>query len=510
MAEADARADRGMAKAGAGPARGRDLTQGPITRTLLVFSLPVLGGNALQSLNGSVNQFWVSHSLGVTAITAIGNANVIMMMLIGTIFGVSMAANILIGHSMGARDMQRVKQVMGTSISFFALLPVVLAAIGYPLSFHILALMGTPVDSLVEAETYLQIVFLSMPFLYFFAFLQMAQRGVGDSRTPFWFMLLAVVLDMALNPILIRGLGPIPSLGIAGSALSTLFGQGISLLCLIVVLYRRGSPLMLRPGELHLLRPDAAIIRTLVLRGLPMGLQMLVMSGAAVVMIGYVNSYGAITAAAYTAASQVWTYVQMPAMALSAAISSMAAQNIGAGRWDRVDKIARSGVLTGLLVTGSITALIYALGDLTLHIFLPPHSVALPVARHINDSVLWGFVLFSVTFALSGVVRATGAVWPPLVILVIALFAIRIPFANYMVPRYGPDAIWWSFPLGIVASAALNLAYYRFGGWRATRLVAAPHPTGQAADAGMATPAMCHDEMPTRPAGAEAAATMPS
>lgn len=476
--------------------RGRDLTQGPITKTLLIFSLPVLGGNALQSLNGSVNQFWVSHSLGVTAITAIGNANVIMMLMVGTIFGVSMAANILIGQSMGAGDMPMVKRVMGTSITFFAVLAVVVAAIGYPLSGHILRMMGTPADSLAEAESYLRIVFLAMPFLYFFAFLQMAQRGVGDSRTPFYFMLLAVVLDIILNPMLIRGIGPFPRMAIEGSALSTLIGQGVSLLCLILLLYRRGSPLMLRRDELHLLRPDPAIIRTLVLRGLPMGLQILVMSGAAIVMIGYVNSYGAVTAAAYTAASQVWTYIQMPAMAIGAAISSMAAQNIGAGRWDRVSRIAQSGVLTGLLITGGVAAIIYLLGDLTLHIFLPPDSVALPVARHINDTVLWAFVLFSITFGLSGIVRANGAVWPPLAILIVSMFVIRIPFAELLIPRFGADAIWWSFPLGTAAASALTALYYRFGNWREMQMIPPNRATGHAADAGMATPVMEDDPSP--------------
>ncbi len=380
-----------------------------------------------------------------------------------------------------------------------------MAVIGHAASARILALMGTPADSLAEAESYLRIVFLAMPFLYFFAFLQMAQRGVGDSRTPFYFMLLAVVLDVVLNPLLIRGIGPFPRLGIDGSAVSTLIGQGVSLVCLIVLLYRRGSPLMLRPGEFHLLRPDPALIRTLVLRGLPMGLQMLVISGAAIVMIGYVNSYGAITAAAYTAASQVWTYVQMPAMALGAAVSSMAAQNIGAGRWDRVAKVARSGVLCGLAVTGAITAIIYLLGDLTLHIFLPPGSVALPVARHINDMVLWAFVLFSVMFALSGVVRANGAVWPPLVILVIAMFAIRIPFAELLIPRWGVDAIWWSFPLGTAAASGLTALYYLYGGWRKGALLVPAQPTGHAADAGMAPPAMTATDQPaTRPGSAVA------
>ncbi|HEX5538731.1 MAG TPA: MATE family efflux transporter, partial [Methylophilaceae bacterium] len=337
----------------------RDLTRGPITRTLLLFALPVLGGNALQALNGSVNQFWVSHSLGVTAITAIGNANIVMMLMLGVIFGVSMADNILIGQNVGAGNLPMVKQVMGTSVTFFVVLALVVASLGYFAAPHILALMGTPGAARDEAETYLKIVFLAMPFMYFFTFLQMAQRGAGDSRTPFYFMLLAVVIDIVLNPMLIRGIGPFPPFGIAGSALSTFVAQGLSLACLIVVLYRRRSPLALRYSERHLLKADPAILKSLVLRGLPMGLQILVMSGAALVMIGLVNSYGEVTAAAFTSASQVWTYVQLPAMALGAAVSSMTAQNVGAGLWERVAKVARSGVLIGLVVTGLIAAIIY-------------------------------------------------------------------------------------------------------------------------------------------------------
>src|SRR3984957_15191538 len=97
---------------------GRDLTQGPITRTLLMFSLPLLGGNALQSLNGTVNQIWVSHTLGESAITALGNANIVMMLMMAAIFGVGMAGNILIGQAVGARDLGLVKHVMGTATTF--------------------------------------------------------------------------------------------------------------------------------------------------------------------------------------------------------------------------------------------------------------------------------------------------------------------------------------------------------------------------------------------------------
>jgi putative MATE family efflux protein len=482
--------DDGDAPAATAPSRPqRDLTQGPITSTLIVFSLPVLGGNVLQSLNGSVNQFWVSHSLGVTAITAIGNANIIMMLLLGSIFGVAMAANILIAQAVGGGAMPMVKKVMGTAVVFFVALAAAVAVVGYFLAPYVLHLMGTPEDSKAEAIVYLRIVFLSMPFMSGFVFLQMAQRGAGDSRTPFYFLLLAIVLDIILNPLLILGVGPFPRMAIAGSAMSTFIGQGVSLACLVAWLYLRRSPLALRPSEFHHLKPDLAILNALVTRGLPMGMNMLVISSGAVVMIGMVNAYGAITAAAYTAATQVWTYLQMPSMALGAAVSSMVAQNIGAGRWDRVGRIAWSAMIIGLVVSAVIALVIVALGDLTLHIFLPAGSEALPVAHHINQIVIWSWVVMSITFIISGVMRATGAVIAPLVILIVSMWLVRLPLAHLMEPRFGPEAIWWSFPVSTAISSGLTLALYLHGGWRRSRLVRSQQdPSGHVPDVGMAAP----------------------
>ncbi|HEY2661046.1 MAG TPA: MATE family efflux transporter [Caulobacteraceae bacterium] len=454
----------------------RDLVEGPIGKTLFLFALPVLGGNALQNLNGTVNAFWVSHSLGVEAVTAISNANIIMMLLLGTVFGISMAANILIGQAYGAEDMRMVKRVVGTATSFFVVLPVVVAIFGGIATPHILAAMGTPPDARADAVAYLRVIFAAMPFMYFFAYMQMAQRGGGDSTTPFYFMILAVALDSTLNPLLIRGIGPFPRLGIAGAATATFIGQGISLLAMMIFLYRRKSHLLLRGDELHLLAPDLEILKALVLKGLPMGVQMIVLSVAAMMMISMVNHYGSMTTAAYGAASQVWSYVQMPAMALSAAVSSMAAQNVGAQRWDRIAQIAGKGVAIGLAITGAVVAVIYGLGDHVLGLFLPPHSAAIPIARHIDFIVLWAFVLFSVTFTLFGIVRSTGAVWAPLVVLVISMWVIRVPFAVMLTPHFGPEAIWWSFPLGTISSAGLATLYYLFGGWRRARFVSGIRP----------------------------------
>ena len=122
----------------------RNLTEGPIAKTLILFSLPMLGTNVLQSLNLTANQFWVSHLLGVTAIAAIGNANVIGFLAQGAIFGATMAANILIAQAVGAADFRLVKRVMGTAISFFFVLSVLLALLGWNFAPHVLTLMRTP------------------------------------------------------------------------------------------------------------------------------------------------------------------------------------------------------------------------------------------------------------------------------------------------------------------------------------------------------------------------------
>jgi len=284
-----------------------DLTQGPISRTLLLFSLPVLGSSVLQSLNGSINAIWVGRLLGAEALTATANATLILLLLLGTMFGVGMAATIMVGQALGAKDLPHAKKVVGTTATFFAGVSLALAIGGFAASERLLLWMGTPEEARPLAEDYLRVVFLSMPFMCFFAFLVMVQRGAGDAKTPFWFMTLATLLDVALNPILISGLGPFPRMGIAGSATSMLLSQAIGMAALLGYLYWRKADLRLTRGELHYLKPDVALMRTIVVKGLPMGAQMLVISSSALVMMSMINAYGAETAAAYAVAVQLWT-----------------------------------------------------------------------------------------------------------------------------------------------------------------------------------------------------------
>jgi Na+-driven multidrug efflux pump len=203
-----------------------------------------------------------------------------------------------------------------------------------------------------------------------------------------------------------------------------------------------------------------------------MGLQMILISLAMIAMIAMINQHGTGTTAAYGAALQLWTYIQMPAMAIGAACSSMAAQNVGAKRWDRVNATARQGILFNFLMTGALILPIIVFDHATLSLFLPDGSPSLEIGRHLNHIAVWSFLFFGVTFVVSGVVRATGAVIPPLLILGVALWGIRIPFAVLLQSRLGVDAVWWSFPASSVCAMAMSLAYYRWGRWRQARMLA--------------------------------------
>jgi putative MATE family efflux protein len=439
---------------------------------MFTFALPILFANVLQSVNGTVNSIWVGRFLGEAALTATSNANQVMFLLIGAAFGFAMAATILVGQCIGANDMRETKRVVGTSASFFALVSVLMAVAGWVMCEPMLVAMKTPPESLPLAVAYMRVIFLALPFLYMYAFVMSVLRGAGDAKTPFYFMLLSVGIDIALNPVFIFGIGPIPRLGIAGSALATFVAQFISLIALIRHLYRRKHILCLHADELRLLRLDGAIVSTLIRKGVPMGAQLLVISLSAVLMITLVNRYGVDTASAYGAALQIWTYIQMPAFAVGMAVSAMAAQNVGARKWGRVNSIARVGVLYSVALTGSIVLLIEILDKHLMGVFLPPESSALIVASHLNRVATWSFIFFGVSMVLFGVVRATGAVMAPLAILTVSLLIVRFPLAQMAQVRWQADAIWWSFPISSALAAVLAVIYYKYGGWRSAHMLA--------------------------------------
>src|SRR5205085_9118278 len=238
----------------------------------------------------------------------------------------------------------------------------------------------------------------------------------------------------------------------------------------VAYMYLKDVPLRLRGPELRYLWCELAILRTLVIKGLPMGIQMIVISMSALALVGMVNREGVDTSAAFGVAMQLWTYVQMPAMALGAAVSAMASQNIGAAKWDRVGQITRVGIVQSLLITGGLIVVLTLADRTVLSLFMGPDSPALPIARHIHLLASWNFLLFGVMMVLFATVRAHGAVGAPLVILAIGLVPVRFGYILATYGWLGADAIWTSFPVTSLVNLALATAYYLNGSWKKARM----------------------------------------
>lgn len=448
----------------------RSLTEGPVGASLLRFSLPIMASTALQSLNGSINAIWIGRFLGEEALTASANGNLILFVLVAFAFGLAMASTVLIGQATGRGDLDEARRVLGASVGAFAGLSLVLTALAWWLAPAILHLLSVPASAYDLALSYFRAVLLSLPATMLLSVIMQALRGAGDAVTPMLFLLLSCLLDVALNPVLILGMG------IAGSGLATTIASLASLLLMLIYGYARELPLFLKGPGLRYLRADPQRVWAMIRIGVPTGLQMIVTSSSALIMLGLINRQGALVTAAYAAMQQVWTYIQIPALSLGAASSAMVAQNIGAGRWDRVGTITMAALGYNLLLTNLLIVVVTLIDFHVLAFFLGSDSSVLLLGRHIHRLATWGFFFSGASMVLFGVVRGNGTVVLPLILIAVTMYPVRIGGALLFEPRFGQDALWVAFPVSSVVAMLLAATLYAQGGWRKRRIGALPGP----------------------------------
>ena len=444
----------------------RDMTQGPILRTLILFSLPTLGTNLLQTLGMTINAIWIGQLLGEGALAATINANTIMFLAFTAVFGFSMATTVKMGLSFGSGEIDGVRRAFGTGAGFSTGVSIIGAACGWIFADELLTLLATPPSIRDLAKAYLQVSFLAMPFSTLSLMISMGLRSGGDASTPFYAMIITTVITIVLNPFLILGIGPFPELGIAGSALTLAIANLAGGLVMIGWIYWRDLPIRLRGREILYLIPFSTELHYVVVKGLPMGMQMLINSSATLVMLGLVNREGLTTSAAYGAITQLWAYIQMPSFAISTAVSAMAAQNIGAGRHDRVAKITTAGIAVNGLVTMSLFTLLVALDGYLLPLFLGSGSAAVPVAEHIQVMASWSWVIQGLIVIMLGTLRGYGVVMLPMVIMAVALYPVRLGFYFLTYEHLGADALWLSYGFGAAVALVFTWFTYAKGRWR--------------------------------------------
>ncbi|MBC8315291.1 MAG: MATE family efflux transporter [Bacteroidetes bacterium] len=443
----------------------KDLSQGHEGKLISRFAMPMLLGNIFQQLYNIVDTIIVGKFIGIDALAAVGSSFPIIFMLVSFILGITMGFTIIISQYFGAKDMNKVKRAINTLYIFLFISSLVVSIAGIFLSESIFKLTDLPAQIIPMATQFLTIYFAGMVFLFGYNATSAILRGLGDSKTPLYFLIGSVILNIALDLLFVLGFG----WGIKGVAWATVFSQGVAFIAQILYLNRYHSFLQFSFREL---RFDRKIFRQGIRIGLPTGFQHTFVAAGMLALYWIVNQFGVTANAAYSAAGRIDSFAAMPAMSFSAALSTFVGQNMGANRPDRIRRGLRSTLLMTAGISLSISMVTVFFGRYLMMMFTTDPAV-IELGRMYLIIVGAFYVLFSTMFALHGTLRGAGDTFVPMIITLLSLWVIRVPVA-YLLSKYtsiGLYGVFWSIPIGWLAGVILAYIYYVFGGWKKKAVV---------------------------------------
>ncbi len=442
----------------------RSLTEGNEAASIITFALPMLIGNVFQQLYMMVDSVVVGRGVGKEALAAVGASFPIIFLMVSLIIGVTMGASIMLSQYFGARDFRKLRATVETTVIFLFFAAVLVTVLGLVLSGSILRALQTPPAVFHLARQYLIVMFAGMLFLFGYNTVSAVLRGLGDSKNPLYFLMIATAVNIVLDLLFVL----VFRWGVAGAAWATVLAQGFSFL--IGIIYLQRSPhefLHLRIGSI---RFDREIFRTILQVGLPSGIQQSLVALGFIALTRIVNPFGTNVIAGYTAASRLDTFASMPAMNLSMAISTFVGQNLGAQKPERV----RKGYLYTLLMAGAIslvmTAIMIGFRRPLIGLFSGDPAVVAIGGEYLLIVSLF-YVVFSSMFITGGVLRGAGDTMTQMVITLLALWVVRIPVSALLSSLAGSTGIWWGIPAGWVVGFAATFIYFLGGRWKRKVLV---------------------------------------
>jgi putative MATE family efflux protein len=442
----------------------------PIWQTIGVFLIPLMLSNILQSMSATVNSIFIGRVIGVSALAAISAFFPLLFFLISFFIGLASGSTVLIGQAYGAGNTRRLKQVAGTTLGLTILVGIIVGAGGALFVHPLLSAIGTPSDIIATSESYARIIFLSLPLLFVYLVYTTFLRGMGDAQTPFYFLLLSLLINLVATPAFLFGWLDLPRLGVNSAAAATIVANAGAFIAFMIYLRATNNPVQFDGETARDLLLDWPTVKTIVRIGIPTGLQLVMVSLSEIAVISFVNRFGSHATAAYGAVNQIVSYVQFPAISIGIASSIFGAQAIGGARLDRLGPIARSAVGLNYAVGGVLIAICYAFSWPLLGLFLTDLPTLL-IARQLLMITLWSYLIFGNNAVLSGIMRSSGAVLWPTLLAVVSIWGVEVPAAYLLMQRVGLDGIWIAYPIAFVANLCFQSTYY-FGFWKKRQIKA--------------------------------------
>ena len=452
----------------------RAIVDGPIAGAVWRLAWPTMLQNVIGGLQGIVDHAMVGHFVGYAGNAAIGVALQIFIVVIVFISSLFTGMSVLVARFAGANDAERVNRTVYQAFLASAVLCVgILAPLGWVLSPSLLRLVNATAEVRAEALPYLRIMFVfGFPMMLFFM-LGAALRSAGDARTPLRLGIALTALNVGLNVIFIRGLGPIPGFGTAGAAIGTVLASvvvsGIAIYLLfsgrLVVTWHRGMGW----------RPDGAIIRTLFRFGLPAGVQGIAVNVAGVLLLRFIGSLeqSAEAQAAFAVGyTELFSLVTWTSMGLMGAAAAVAGQNLGAGRPERSAHGVHVAAGIGLGVAVFVGVLFLTIPGRLLALFGMDDPVVVGIGTQLLGFLSVSGLFITVALTYTGGLQGTGDTRSPLYISLVSQIVIPLGICALLDATRGlqPADIWLAIVLGHATRCALSVLRFRQGKWRAIRV----------------------------------------
>lgn len=441
------------------------LTEGRESKGIIQFAIPLFVGNLFQQLYTVVDSIVIGQGVGKEAFAALGNSSNILWLFNSLAIGLGMGSSIILSQYFGAKDTEKLKQTVDTGVVFQVGMAVVLSALGAVLVGPMLRVMQVPAEVYPYARLYLTIMILGMIFTFAYNAIGAFLRGIGDSKHPLYFLIVATITNIVLDLVFVLGFG----WGVAGAAIATLISQALSVTVGLWYMSRKSGHdfLRIRIGHLHL---DRNVFGKTMNIGLPFGVQQALVSLGFVVYTRIVNPFGTDVIAGYTAASRLEAFATLPAMSFSMAIATFVGQNLGAGKEERIHHGFRFTLLASGVIAAAISLLLVVLRGPMIRIFNTEPGVVAMGSQYLTWVAPF-YILFSTMFIISGVIRGAGATMEMMIFTLISQWVVRIPLAVWLSHLWGTQGIWISIPTSWVMSIAMSGGYYLTGKWKKKSVV---------------------------------------
>lgn len=436
------------------------LTKGSIFKSLMRFSFPFLLASLLQALYGAADLFVVGQYADSAAVSAVAIGSQVMQTITGVILGITTGGTILIGQYLGAKREKDMAKTVGTIICVFGLFSIVLTIFMTLFTNPIATIMHTPVESLKYTQQYIFICSCGIPFIIGYNAVSGILRGMGDSKTPLYFIAIACVINIAVDIILVDFF----KMGAIGAAIATVGAQGISFILAVLFLWKKGFPFEFGKKYIWLFPKKAKIIFHL---GLPIALQDGLINISFLLITTIINTMGLTASAAVGVVEKVIVFAMLPPTAFASAIAVMTTQNMGAGKIERAQKSLYGGIACSLVIGIAFWIYSQISPESITSLFSNDKEVIYTAAMYLRSYSI-DCILVCFIFCMNSFFSGCGHPVFPMVHSLIATFLIRIPvsFALSRMKGITLFEIGFGAPLATLVSLIMCIIYMRYGSWK--------------------------------------------